>query len=360
MQLKQIRDPQQKLQFLQQRQAQLQQVGIPTGDTEEAMQLIQQGRFDELEEVTDQAIALGVQMAGGGKASSRAFAPDTVRKVVGQDEEGNDVFGLFSRQLVFDPATNTSKAVETPIEGDLVTSTGETVSQKQAREIELERGKAEAKAVGKAEGEVAKTEDVAASKAAITTAVKLAEKAAAAKGETLTDLSRSKAALPGLRSTVEQLKQLAPIATSTLGGRIFDVAVKEAGFGSTEGADARAKFIAIVNNQVLPLLKQTFGSAFTEKEGEALKATMGDPNSSPDQKIEQLNAFIDQKVRTIQSQERELGEEVTATEELTTGKPLFSSVLNRNITEADITETLNSPQGQGMTRAQLLQQLQVQ
>lgn len=144
----------------------------------------------------------------------------------------------------------------------------------------------------------------------IRTAVKLAEAEAAARGETLTNLARSEAALPGLLESVGQLKDLAVIATSTIGGRIFDAAVKESGFGSTKGADANAKFIAIVNNQVLPLLRPTFGSAFTEREGETLKATMGDPNASPAQKLAQLEAFIDQKVRDIQTSQRELGKEV--------------------------------------------------
>ena len=62
----------------------------------------------------------------------------------------------------------------------------------------------------------------------VTTAEAQAE--AAGRGETLTDLSRAEAALPGLRETVGQLKELALIATSTLGARIFDTVVKESGF----------------------------------------------------------------------------------------------------------------------------------
>ena len=65
--------------------------------------------------------------------------------------------------------------------------------------------------------------------------------------------------------------------------------------------------MAIVNNQVLPLLKQTFGGAFTVAEGEALKATLGDPNSDPEEKSAQIDAFIDSKVREIETKERQLG-----------------------------------------------------
>lgn len=153
-------------------------------------------------------------------------------------------------------------------------------------------------------------------KPAITALVKLAEKEAAERGDTLNSLQRSKAALPGLLEAVGQLKELSALATSTFGGKVFDFAVKQTGFGSTKGATSRAKFIAIVNNQVLPLLKETFGAAFTAQEGEALKATMGDPDASPDEKMAQLDAFVAQKMRDIETRERQL----SSTEELSTGE----------------------------------------
>lgn len=139
----------------------------------------------------------------------------------------------------------------------------------------------------------------------ITKAVKLAESQAKSRGETLSALNRSKAALPGLMNAVGELRELAPIATSTFGGKVFDQAVKQSGFGSTKGATARAKFVAIINNQVLPLLKETFGAAFTFQEGESLKATMGDPDASPEEKLVQLDAFIAQKQRDIETREIE-------------------------------------------------------
>jgi hypothetical protein len=144
-------------------------------------------------------------------------------------------------------------------------------------------------------------------KPAITKAVKLAEKAATEKGEVLTDLARMQAGLPGIKEAVNELVELSSIATSTLGGRAFDFAVKESGFGSTKGADARAKLIAIVDNQVLPLLRVTFGAAFTAKEGETLKDSLVNPNSSPSQKKEQLSAFIAQKERDIITKQSQLG-----------------------------------------------------
>ena len=152
-------------------------------------------------------------------------------------------------------------------------------------------------------------------KPAINKAVKLAEKAATEKGEVLTDLARMQAGLPGIKQAVNELVELSSIATSTLGGRAFDFAVKESGFGSTKGADARAKLIAIVDNQVLPLLRVTFGAAFTAKEGETLKDSLVNPNSSPSQKKEQLSAFIAQKERDIITKQSQLGIDPTASNE---------------------------------------------
>ena len=135
----------------------------------------------------------------------------------------------------------------------------------------------------------------------ITRAVKLAEKAATEQGDVFTDLARMTSALPGLKESVAELRDLSQVATSTLGGKSYDFIVKQSGFGGTKGATARDKFVAIVRNQVLPLLKQTFGSAFTEKEGEALMATMGDIDASHESRMGQLDAFITQKERSIRT-----------------------------------------------------------
>ena len=123
----------------------------------------------------------------------------------------------------------------------------------------------------------------------------------------MTDLARMEASLPGIKEAVAELIDLSGMATSTLGGRAFDFAVKESGFGSTRGADARAKLIAIVDNQVLPLLKETFGAAFTVQEGENLKASLVDPNASPSQKAAQLDAFLEQKERNVRTKQAQLG-----------------------------------------------------
>lgn len=132
-----------------------------------------------------------------------------------------------------------------------------------------------------------------------------ARKQAEAKGEAFTDFSRAQAALPGLQEVVNKLKSLADLSTYTLAGRAFDTVVKELGFGATEGATARAKMESLVNNQILPLLRDTFGAQFTEREGESLRKTMLDINASPEQKKEILDTFLEQKIRNLQTSERE-------------------------------------------------------
>jgi hypothetical protein len=152
-------------------------------------------------------------------------------------------------------------------------------------------------------------------KGIIAAEVKKAEAAATERGEVLNDLQRMEASLPALKQSVAELTKLATASTSTMAGKGYDILVKEMGFGSTEGATAQAKFIAIVNNQVLPLLRQTFGAAFTAVEGESLKKTMGDPNASPEVKMAQLDAFITQKVRDIESKKNQ----IQAIDETTSG-----------------------------------------
>jgi hypothetical protein len=105
--------------------------------------------------------------------------------------------------------------------------------------------------------------------------------------------------LPGLRSVVDTLTSLADTATYTQSGQVMDSVKRELGLPVGQGAIDRASYIAIVDNQVLPLLRDTFGAAFTQKEGETLRATLGNPNASPAEKKAILDAFITQKERDV-------------------------------------------------------------
>jgi len=117
-----------------------------------------------------------------------------------------------------------------------------------------------------------------------------------AEAQQLIEMTRN---LPGLYDVVDELSALADVATYTAAGRAADELAKQAGMPASEGAQARAAYIATVDNQVLPLLRQTFGAAFTAEEGNRLRATLGDENASPEEKKATLNAFIRQKQREV-------------------------------------------------------------
>jgi hypothetical protein len=125
--------------------------------------------------------------------------------------------------------------------------------------------------------------------------------------EVRTTLRSLKSKLPELERTVKDLSRLGRKATFTKAGLARDTLLRETGRPISKGGIARAEYIARVDNQILPLLRDTFGAAFTEREGETLKATLGAPNRSPKEKEAVLNAFIKQKRATIQSTARELG-----------------------------------------------------
>ena len=128
------------------------------------------------------------------------------------------------------------------------------------------------------------------------------------RGEKLINLGSQEAKLPQLMDTVDKLSNLGKKATYTYAGQALDFTKRQAGLPVGEGATSRAEYISIVDNQVLPLLRDTFGAAFTKAEGDSLRATLGDPNASPEEKDARLRSFIDQKVSNIESLKREVGQ----------------------------------------------------
>jgi len=120
-------------------------------------------------------------------------------------------------------------------------------------------------------------------------------------------LADIQAQLPRLNQVVDKLHNLGQTATYTAAGVAANEVARQLGAKLPQGAVDRTAYIATIDNEVLPLLRQTFGAAFTQKEGESLKVTLGDPNKSPDEKDAALKAFIEQKMGEIQSLERRTG-----------------------------------------------------
>lgn len=112
--------------------------------------------------------------------------------------------------------------------------------------------------------------------------------------------------LPALEETVGKLNDLSQTATYTTIGQLYDLLRKEFNRPPRQSAVDRAEYISIVDNQILPLLRDTFGAAFTQKEGESLKNTLGDPNKTPKEKQVTLKSFINQKKNDIESQYRKI------------------------------------------------------
>lgn len=127
-------------------------------------------------------------------------------------------------------------------------------------------------------------------------------------GETRADLGERVSRMPQLQDVTTRLSALGKLATYTMAGRARDVLMRETGMDVPDAAAARTEYISTVDNEVLPLLRQTFGAQFTQAEGQSLKVTLGDPNKSPVEKDRVLKSFIRTKMETVNSMAREAGQ----------------------------------------------------
>lgn len=128
-----------------------------------------------------------------------------------------------------------------------------------------------------------------------------------ATGEAMAAKNSLSSKMAGIETVVKRLDDLSNKATYTTAGRVLDYGIKEAGMQPRESAVARSEYIATVNNQILPLLRDTFGAQFTEREGATLRETLGDPNKTPAEKQVVLKAFIEQKKRDLKALEAQAG-----------------------------------------------------
>ena len=126
-------------------------------------------------------------------------------------------------------------------------------------------------------------------------------------GEATANLADMEAAMPRLNKVVSELSALGKKATYTKTGQGINILRREAGMDVGEGAIARKEYISKVDNEILPLLRQTFGAQFTQKEGESLKVTLGDPNASPAEKDAVLRSFIETKKAQVAALRRRTG-----------------------------------------------------
>lgn len=130
----------------------------------------------------------------------------------------------------------------------------------------------------------------------------------AERGEQQVQLTQLTSRMPQLMSMVDNLSALGQKATYTGAGLAKDFLREQAGLEPSERSIARTEYISRVYNEILPLLRQTFGAQFTEKEGESLKATLGSPNVAPAKKDAVLRSFIQTKKANANSAARALGQ----------------------------------------------------
>jgi|GEM_PF-3029641 len=127
------------------------------------------------------------------------------------------------------------------------------------------------------------------------------------RGEKTALLQSASSKMPQLINVVNKLSKLGETATYTGLGMVRNTAMRELGLTVPQGAVSRREYIAVVDNEILPLLKDTFGSQFTQEEGESLKSTLGDTGMSPEEKESVLKSFIETKIQTLNSTSSELG-----------------------------------------------------
>lgn len=135
--------------------------------------------------------------------------------------------------------------------------------------------------------------------------------AGTATGAASAELADRQAALPRLEKVAAELSALGKKATYTKAGQAWNAVKRQTGMDVGEGAVARTEYLSKIDNEVLPLLRQTFGAQFTQKEGESLKVTLGDPDKSPEEKNAVLKSFIESKKAQIGTGQRRTGQPPT-------------------------------------------------
>lgn len=133
-----------------------------------------------------------------------------------------------------------------------------------------------------------------------------AEKLASERGEVFNELARLETGMPTLTEAVDKMKKLSETATFTGFGKAYDAAARELFGISTEGSKDLAKLDATIDNIILPLLKPTFGAAFTVAEGDRLRQTIASAGT-PEEKISVLDTFLENKEREIRQKQAQVG-----------------------------------------------------
>jgi len=140
--------------------------------------------------------------------------------------------------------------------------------------------------------------------------IEIAKQVGKEKGIAVAELDARIASFPRLLEVADKLSALGKKATYTKAGVIADATRRQLKLPVGGGAVARVDYISTIDNEILPLLKETFGAQFTENEGRSLKITLGDPDKSPEEKDAVLRSFIAAKIGKLESLGRQTGQAV--------------------------------------------------
>jgi len=78
--------------------------------------------------------------AKGNRSGSQAFAPDTIREQVGEDEDGNPIYKYFQQGVTYDKNTNKASTYKVEV-GEPLTAQGETIKQKREQDAKAAANK---------------------------------------------------------------------------------------------------------------------------------------------------------------------------------------------------------------------------
>lgn len=125
-----------------------------------------------------------------------------------------------------------------------------------------------------------------------------------ATGEAQVSLASIKANMPQINSIVSNLRTLGQTATYTKAGQAYNSGLRQLGLPVPQEGVDRAQYESVVNNFLLPTLKQTFGARITNFDLQNIKTTLASSDLSPAEKDAQLKAFIQQKTMQIGTDQR--------------------------------------------------------
>ena len=260
---------------------------VDTAETDEALQLLDSD-IEQLKQTTSDALEFGKQTGilkrpGGtrGLPADVVFADELGKaRDAGDNQRVQDL--LLAKKAL-------EKGQTVDDQGNIIAARGATTAATELSEAK-ETGTQQAKL--KLEPSVVQAKEI-------------AKKVGTAEGVNIVELNERIAGLPRLETIVNELSDLGRVATFTTVGKARDATRRQLGLDVGVGAIARKEYISKVANEILPLLRQTFGAAFTEREGDSLKATLGDPDASPQEKDAVLKSFIATKqaqIETLKSQ----------------------------------------------------------